>query len=198
VTEQQSAPTGSAAKAQDQGTDETRQQRGERWREQGRGESSTGERRGLPGARRAGAPPPEPTRAHIGESERGHTQVAEVVVAKIAGLATREVPGVYSMGKTLSRKLGALRARLPGTDEGDTATQGVSVEVGEKETVVDIDIVTWYGQSIVEVTQAVRENVIERVEEMTGLSVIEVNITVDDLHVEGDDEESERRQSRVH
>jgi uncharacterized alkaline shock family protein YloU len=46
-----------------------------------------------------------------------------------------------------------------------------------------------YGQSIVEIAGAVRRNVIARVESMTGLEVTEVNITIDDLHVEGDREE---------
>ena len=40
-----------------------------------------------------------------------------------------------------------------------------------------------------EVTEAIRRNVIDRVEGMTGLEVTEVNIAVDDLHIEGEPEE---------
>ena len=72
-------------------------------------------------------------------------------------------------------------------------SRGVSVEVGEREAAVDLDLVTWYGQSIVEVSKAVRSNVIDRIEAMTGLKVVEVNINVDDVHVEGDDDEPESR-----
>lgn len=50
-----------------------------------------------------------------------------------------------------------------------------------------------YGQSIVEVSEAVRRNVIERIESMTGLEVTEVNIMVDDLFVEGEGEPAETR-----
>ncbi|MBJ7600463.1 MAG: Asp23/Gls24 family envelope stress response protein [Candidatus Dormibacteraeota bacterium] len=70
----------------------------------------------------------------------------------------------------------------------------MTVKVGERQAAVDLDIVTYYGQSIVEVSEAIRRNVIERIEGMVGLQVTEVNITVDDLYFEG---ESERQKSRV-
>ena len=115
--------------------------------------------------------------------------IADGVVAKIAGLATREIPGVYDMGKGVGRTFGALRSRVPGGSGQPSVTQGVSVEVGERQAAIDLDVVTYYGQSIVEVTEAIRLNVIDRVQGMTGLEVIEVNIAVDDLHIEGEAEE---------
>ncbi len=65
-------------------------------------------------------------------------------------------------------------------------SQGVSVEVGQRQAAVDLDIVCYYGQSIVEIAEAIRENVIERIEGMTGLDVVEVNIGVDDLYIDSD------------
>jgi uncharacterized alkaline shock family protein YloU len=120
------------------------------------------------------------------ETERGNTRIADGVVLKIAALAAREIPGVHEMGKGFARAMGGLRARVPGQQSEDQGTQGVSVEVGERQAAIDLDIVTYYGQSIVEVTEAVRRNVIERIEGMTGLQVTEVNIMVDDLFVEGE------------
>lgn len=128
-------------------------------------------------------------------TERGNTRIADGVVTKIAALAAREIPGVHEMGKGFARALGGLRARVPGQND-DQSTQGVSVEVGERQAAVDLDIVTYYGQSIVEVTEAVRRNVIERIESMTGLEVTEVNIMVDDLFVDGGDE-SQPAETRV-
>jgi len=129
-------------------------------------------------------------------TDRGLTHIADTVVAKIAGRATREIEGVQAMGKGMARTLGAIRARVPGGGgaEGDV-TQGVTVEVGERQTAIDIDIVTHYGMSIAEVTEAVRANVIDRIESMTGLEVTEVNITVDDLYLES--EASGREGARV-
>jgi uncharacterized alkaline shock family protein YloU len=120
------------------------------------------------------------------KTERGSTRIAEGVVTKIAALAAREIPGVHDLGKGFARTMGGLRARVPGQHSEDQMTQGVRVEVGERQAAVDLDIVTYYGQSIVEITEAVRRNVIERIESMTGLEVKEVNIMVDDLFVEGE------------
>lgn len=140
----------------------------------------------------ASSPPPfssmrdpnRPKHASL-HTDRGNTEIADQVVAKIAGWAAREIPGVHEMGAGLARTFGGLRGRVPGATEADTANQGVSVEVGERQCAVDLDLVTEYGESIVEVSQAVRRNVIERIESMTGLEVKEVNIRVDDLFVEG-------------
>ncbi|HKE99447.1 MAG TPA: Asp23/Gls24 family envelope stress response protein [Actinomycetes bacterium] len=122
---------------------------------------------------------------------QGRTKIADAVVAKIAALAAREIPGVHSLGQGLARTLGApLRAR-PAGGEQPAEARGVSVEVGESQCAVDIDLVTFYGQSIVEVAGAVRRNVVARIESMTGLEVTEVNITIDDLHVEAEGEEEQ-------
>jgi uncharacterized alkaline shock family protein YloU len=132
------------------------------------------------------------------QTSHGNTTIADSVVAKIAGMAAREIPGVHSMGSGTARALGAVRSRIPGQSTQASAGQGVSVEVGETQAAVDLDLVTYYGQSIVQVTDAVRANVINRIESMTGLEVTEVNITVDDLYVEGqDDDQQEQQEPRV-
>ncbi|HEX4538652.1 MAG TPA: Asp23/Gls24 family envelope stress response protein [Acidimicrobiales bacterium] len=125
------------------------------------------------------------------KTERGTTSISDSVVAKVVGLATREIPGVQAMGKTVARTMGALKSALPVVD-ADTTSQGVSVEVGERQAAIDLDIVAYYGQSIVDVAEAVRRNVADRVEGMTGLEVIEVNVTVDDIYIEGSEDQSSR------
>ncbi|TKJ16846.1 Asp23/Gls24 family envelope stress response protein [Blastococcus sp. CCUG 61487] len=120
------------------------------------------------------------------QTEQGKTTVADGVVQKIAGLAAREVSGVYDLGGGAARAFGALRERIPGATQ--SAGQGVSVEVGEKQAAVDLDIVTEYGAPIAEVSKSVRRNVISTVEGMTGLQVTEVNIAVNDVHLPSDDE----------
>jgi uncharacterized alkaline shock family protein YloU len=125
------------------------------------------------------------------QTEHGVTTIASSVVAKIAGLATQEIPGVQAMGKTLVRTFGSIRSKIPGG--GSASSQGVSVEVGERQAAVDIDIVAYYGQSIVETANAIRENVIERIESMTGLEVVEVNVNVDDLYLESDGDGQDSR-----
>lgn len=121
-------------------------------------------------------------------SETGQTTIADSVVTKVAGLAAREVPGVHDLGGGAARAIGGVTQRV---GLGDQRTQGVSVEVGEREAAVDLTVVVEYGESIPQIATAVREKVIKRIEGITGLSVTEVNIVVDGLHFPGDDEADE-------
>lgn len=118
-------------------------------------------------------------------TSHGRTTIADTVVSKITGLAAREVNGVHDLGGGATRAVGALRERIPGASTN--YAQGVSVEVGEKQTAVDIDIVAEYGVSISDLATGIRRNVIAALERMTGLEVVEVNITVHDVHVASDD-----------
>ena len=128
-------------------------------------------------------------------TEKGRTSIADAVVAKIAGIATREVSGVHEMGKGALRAFSAMKGKLPGQSSTPPATQGVSVEVGERQAAIDLDFVVEYGVSIPDVAESVRENVTQRVEGMTGLEVTEVNCTVDDVFL--GDEMQEQEEPRV-
>ncbi|HEX4253257.1 MAG TPA: Asp23/Gls24 family envelope stress response protein [Pseudonocardia sp.] len=118
-------------------------------------------------------------------SSQGRTQIADIVVSKIAGLAAREINGVYALGGGAARAFGALRERIPGATSN--VSQGVTVEVGELQAAVDLDIVVEYGVPVVELATSIRRNVIGAIERMTGLQVVEVNISVGDVHLPEDD-----------
>jgi uncharacterized alkaline shock family protein YloU len=123
-------------------------------------------------------------------SAQGKTSIADTVVSKIAGIATREVSGVHDLGGGASRVVGALRERIPGASVNHS--QGVSVEVGEKQTAIDLDIVADYGVSIADLATGIRRNVIAAIERMTGLEVTEVNITVHDVYLGDDDDDQDQ------
>lgn len=129
-------------------------------------------------------------------TDQGQTTVADSVVAKIAGIAAREVSGVHDMGSGAARAFGMLKEKLPVTSDSPRPTQGVSVEVGEREAAIDLDLVMEYGVSIPDVSKSVRNNVIQRVERMTGLSVTEVNISVDDIWLGDDSKDDEEPRVR--
>lgn len=120
---------------------------------------------------------------------RGSTSIADSVVEKIAGMAARDVTGVHAMGSGISRAYHAARERVPGTSK--SVSRGVQVEVGEEQAAIDLEIVVDYGVSIRDVAGSVRENVISAVEWMTGLEVVEVNISVSDVSLPGEEEEQE-------
>jgi uncharacterized alkaline shock family protein YloU len=119
-------------------------------------------------------------------TKQGTTTIADTVVRKIAGLAAREVSGVHDLGGGTARAFGALRERIPGASA--SAGQGVSVEVGEKQAAVDLQILVEYGVAIADLARSVRRNVVTSIEQMTGLQVVEVNITVSDVHLPGDED----------
>jgi uncharacterized alkaline shock family protein YloU len=128
------------------------------------------------------------------QSRTGTTTIADAVVTKVASIAAREVPGVYDLGGGAARAIGGA-TRAFGI--GDERTQGVSVEVGELEAAIDLIIVIEYGESIPQVANLIRDNVIKRIQGITGLNVTEVNIAVNDLYFPGDEQPDQIDQPRV-
>ncbi len=125
-------------------------------------------------------------------TDRGDTTIEETVVQKLAGIATREVPGVFAMGSAGRRAFSALTERIPGSQTN--VSGGVSVEKGERQTAIDVSIVVEYGFSVVEVSQGIRRNIIQSVERATGLEVLEVNVNVTDVHLPDDDQADQQVQ----
>ncbi|MET8687301.1 Asp23/Gls24 family envelope stress response protein [Streptomyces sp. NPDC004732] len=160
--------------------------------------ASRGDEQGLTGTVQS-VPGSTTVTGRTGASEpaatRGKTSIADVVVVKIAGTAAREIPGVHDMGGGLSRTIGAVRDRVPGGRPN--VGRGVKVEVGERQTAIDLDIVVEYGVPITDVAHDVRENVIAAVERITGLEVVEVNVAVNDVRLPDDDSADSAGDTRV-
>lgn len=122
------------------------------------------------------------------QSDRGTTTINDAVVVSITAQVVQEVSGAESQIATgrgggsipgdNSPTMGELFDRVTGSSRG---SRGISVEVGETQAVVDLTVAVPYGRSIPKVTQALRDNVIQHVEKLTGLQVTEVNITVKDV-----------------
>lgn len=124
-------------------------------------------------------------------SSQGRTSIADAVVAKVVGMAANQVSGVYAMGGSMARAFGAMRERIPGATQNTGVTRGVAVEVGERQAAIDLDLVVEYGVSIPDLAAGVRRNVIQAVEHICGLEVTEVNITVGDVHLPGEESTEE-------
>ena len=119
------------------------------------------------------------------QTSHGVPTIEENVVAKIAGMAAREVPGVYDMGNAVRRAFSAVTDRIPNAQTN--VAGGISVQKGETQAAVEVTVVVEYGVSIVEVSNTIRRNIIEQIEGTTGLEVVEVNINVTDVHLPDDD-----------
>ncbi|MFD9289424.1 Asp23/Gls24 family envelope stress response protein [Streptomyces sp. NPDC060030] len=125
---------------------------------------------------------------NTGQGGRGTTTISDNVVSTIAGIAIRDTDGVHAVGKGASKALGAVTGRVSGSS---AAGRSVKVEVGEKQTAIDVDIKVEYGVPIHELADRVRTNVTDAVETMTGLDVVEININVFDVHIPGDDSDED-------
>ncbi len=123
------------------------------------------------------------------QTERGGTRIEDTVVSKIAGIAAQEVEGVR-MGGGTTQAIGGILSSVTGA--GGQA-RGVSVEVGTVEAAVDLTMTVEYGKSIPQIAEAVRRNVIDRVENLVGLNVTEVNVSVNDVFFPEQEQELERQ-----
>jgi len=134
---------------------------------------------------------------HAGKDGRGATTVADGVVAKIAGIAIQEIEGVYALGGGAARAIGSLRERVGQKD----LTQGVNVEVGQTQVAVDVTLVVEYPHALQKVADDARDAVYTAIEDLVGMEVTEVNVTITDIHVPSDDDDEAdqavRRESRV-
>ena len=117
-------------------------------------------------------------------ASRGTTTIANEVVEKIAGIAARDVPGVYDLGGDTVRLLSSVREKLHLGDE--SKAQGIAVKLNGNEADLSITIVLEYGFVVSSVTDTVRVKTISAVETLLGLDVTNVDILVDDIHIDHD------------
>ena len=113
----------------------------------------------------------------IDEGELGVIQIADEVVAIIAGLAATEVEGVSSMAGNITNELVAKLGMK-------NLAKGVKVELLDNSVVIVVAINVAFGTSVPEVSRKVQEKIISAVETMTGLTVAEVNVKIAGIDME--------------
>ena len=107
----------------------------------------------------------------------GEVQIADEVVAIIAGLAATEVEGVDSMAGNITNELvGKLGMK--------NLSKGVKVDVLEDVVCVDLALNIEYGFNILETSKKVQERVKSAIENMTGLNVSDVNVRIASVEME--------------
>ncbi len=111
----------------------------------------------------------------------GFIKITDEVIAIIAGIAANDIPGVAGMSGGITGGISEAFGRR-------NFTKGVKVEVGQKEAAIDLYIIVEYGFRIPDVAWSIQERVKKDIEDMAGLSVVEVNI-----HIQGVNFEKERK-----
>ncbi len=112
-------------------------------------------------------------------------KISNDVVSVIAGVAVSEVPGVSGMAGGFA---GGITEVLSGKKN---LSKGIKVEVGEKETKIDVNIIVEYGTRIPDVAFEIQTRVKKAVETMTGLKVVAVNVHVQGVSTETPTEETQ-------
>lgn len=112
------------------------------------------------------------------EEGRGTTEISPAVVEKIAGRAAREVEGVSLV------TAGGIAARIASL-VGNEGRPSATADVGRTTSAIDLTVSIRYPQPILETAERVRSHVKQRVLELTGLEVQEVDITVSQLDAVG-------------
>lgn len=108
--------------------------------------------------------------------EHGSVKISNDVVAIIAGVAATEIPGVTGMS-------GGITGGITEMLGMKNLSKGVKVEMGEHDTAIDLFIIVDYGVNITEVGELVQQNVKASVESMTGLNVVEVNVSIQGVNI---------------
>ena len=123
------------------------------------------------------------------ETAENTIKISDDVVSIIAGKAVSEVEGVSSMAGGFA---GGITEVLSGKKN---FSKGIKVEVGEKETKIDVNIIVEYGTRIPDIAFEIQNRVKKTVENMTGLKVLEVNVHVQGVHTPDDDEKENTQEA---
>ncbi|MBU1086497.1 MAG: Asp23/Gls24 family envelope stress response protein [Candidatus Omnitrophica bacterium] len=111
------------------------------------------------------------------KNDLGVLKINNEVIASIARNAALQVDGVESV------KRGILSLVFDLFSKG-YHNKGISLDISESEVKIGVTIVVRYGVTIPDVSALVQENIRTAIEEMTGLSVSEVNVNIADIHAE--------------
>lgn len=107
----------------------------------------------------------------------GQVQIADEVIAVIAGLAATEVDGVSKMSGNITNEIVSKLGMK-------NLSKGVKVTIDGEQVSIVLNLILNYGVSIPKTSQEVQEKVKAAIENMTGLSVTDVNIRIAGIQME--------------
>lgn len=113
----------------------------------------------------------------VKEIEENGIKIADDVVATIAGKAALDVKGVFSMA-------GGFAGGISEVFGKKTYTKGIKVDNSEKGLKIDVNIIVEYGARIPDVAYEIQNRVKKAIENMTGLSIDEVNVHIQGVNID--------------
>ncbi len=113
------------------------------------------------------------------EEGKGRVQIADDVVAVIAGMAATEVKGVSAMAGNITNEIMAKAGRK-------NLSKGVKISVNKNKVKISLAIMMEYGYNIPGTCSKVQDKVKTAVESMTGLTVTDIDIRISGVDMQKD------------
>lgn len=120
------------------------------------------------------------------EKEFGIVKVSDEVIASVAGVAASQVKGVAGMS-------GGVVDGITKLLSGSQIPKGVKINLTGRNVAIDISVVIEYNIFIPETARNIQENVKRSVENMTGLTVSEVNVFIQGVQIEKEENQKQRQ-----
>ncbi|WP_240378065.1 Asp23/Gls24 family envelope stress response protein [Bacillus piscicola] len=119
------------------------------------------------------------------KNELGKIEISPEVIEVIAGLATTEVEGVYSLRGNFATDVAE---RLGRKNHG----KGVKVELGEDGVKIDISVTLNYGVSVPEVARNIQNSIQQALQNMTSITLDSINVHVLGIQFDNGEEAPEQ------
>ncbi|QNO16152.1 Asp23/Gls24 family envelope stress response protein [Alkalicella caledoniensis] len=120
----------------------------------------------------------------------GTVRIADEVVSIIAGIAATDIKGVAGMSGGIAGGFAEMLGKK-------NLSKGVKVNVGDTEATIDLYIIVEYGFKIPEVSEQIQIAVKQNVETMTGLNVLEINVHVQGVRIQGLNTDKEKEEMKL-
>lgn len=120
----------------------------------------------------------------------GTVRIADEVVSIIAGIAATDIKGVAGMSGGIAGGFAEMLGKK-------NLSKGVKVNVGDTEATIDLYIIVEYGFKIPEVSDQIQLAVKQNVETMTGLNVLEINVHVQGVRIQGLNTDKEKEEMKL-
>ena len=105
------------------------------------------------------------------DDKKGMVQIADDVVAVIAGMAATEVKGVAAMAGNITNEIMSKVGRK-------NLSKGVKISINGNRVKINLAIMMEYGYNIPGTCSKIQDRVKTAVENMTGLTVTDVDIRI--------------------
>jgi uncharacterized alkaline shock family protein YloU len=109
-------------------------------------------------------------------------RISSEVIAVIAGVVSNDIPGIAGMSGGL---VGGIAEKLGRRD----LTKGIKVQINEEKVIIDLNVISEYGTSIVDSTNRLKKEIRDNVEKSTGLTVEAININVQGINIPSEEED---------